>query len=214
MSDNGSSKTNVYDKIFNLILTHKIPLGAPIFENELSVELGSSRSPIREALKKMEAQGIVNHYPGRGTFVAPITRHDVEEIIDLRVVLELFCLKTSIHRIPDETLDRIKTQLSALEEGSPFDEYSKTNIDLHETIIAFGGNKRAENFYQMLSMQILLVNRSTPCARQYFVRSRDQHLEIVEALKARDLEKSEDLLRSHLEYIKQNTMESFEYVNL
>lgn len=46
--------------------------------------------------------------------------------------------------------------------GSPFDEYSKTNIDLHETIIAFGGNKRAENFYQMLSMQILLVNRSTP----------------------------------------------------
>ena len=96
MTNKASAAVNkVYAYLYNGILSGDIPLGSPIAELEVGKALGLSRSPVREALKRMEGEGLVSHYVGRGTFVTDITVRDLEEIFELRIMFELHSLPSA-----------------------------------------------------------------------------------------------------------------------
>lgn len=203
-SNNNTEKA--YQYIYELILSGEKKQGEPISEMEIAGSLNISRSPVREALKLLEMQGLIVHFQNRGTFVAEISRKDVAEIFQLRILLELEALKTAAGIMDEAILDRLKADIENLNENSTAKEYYAANTALHEAIIRYGGNGRMEKFYKTLSMQIALVNRMSAKLPDHFRESRDEHLAIVAALTERDEKKAVRLLRNHLERVRDKTL--------
>ncbi|RKL63463.1 GntR family transcriptional regulator [Thermoanaerobacteraceae bacterium SP2] len=198
-----------YDYIYKGILSGEFPLGSPILEGEIAEALGVSRSPIREALKRMEAEGLVTYFPGKGTFVTDITQRDLEEIFELRYMFELHALRTAYKYIDEETLDRLEKEFLMLNDESSPQQYYDANRDLHSTIIAYGGNKRLEKFFNMLSAQFAIVNRISSRDPENFSLFRKKHLQIIQALKKRDLESAERYLSEHLREVRERTIREY-----
>ena len=98
-------KDEAYEYLKNAIISNELGPGTPIRESEISENLKISRTPIRAALRDLEADGLVISYPFRGTFVADISPYDVQEIFDLRVLMETWAMKRSIKRITEKELD-------------------------------------------------------------------------------------------------------------
>ena len=201
----GNTK-KAYDYIYEQIISGKKALGAPISEMEISEILGMSRSPIREALKLLEMQGIIVHYQNRGTFVTDITRKDVEEIFQLRIMIELEALNNACVYMDDEVLSVLKNDIEKLTEQSAVEEYYAANTALHQAIVNYSGNSRMIKFYETISMQIALVNRLSAKLPSHFKESRQKHLAIVEAIIERNKEKATVLLREPLEEVRDKTI--------
>lgn len=198
-----------YQYLYEGILSGEFPLGSPISEMEISATLEISRSPIREALRRMETEGLVFRFPGHGTFVTNITQQDLEEIFELRIMFELQALHTSCRYFDDEFLDALERDFTYLNPDCQPQQYYDANTRLHTGIIAYAGNERMEKFYKQLLAQIAIVNRISARDPEHFVLSREKHLAIVRALKERDLQKALENLRAHLEEVRDRTIKGY-----
>lgn len=195
-----------YDFIYQQILSGTKELGSPISEVEIATALEMSRSPVREALKLLEMQGIIVHYQNRGTFVTDMSRKDISEIFQLRRMLELESLENACKYMDDSVLEELKKNIESLNENSTAQEYYSANTALHQAIVNYSGNSRLVKFYETLSMQIALVNRLSAKLPRHFQESREKHLAIVNAIMERNLEKASELLRMHLEEVRDKTL--------
>lgn len=198
-----------YTYLFEQILSGRLALGAPVSEVEIGQALKISRSPVREALKRMQAQGLITHYPGRGAFVTDISLKDLEEIFDLRMLLELFALKTACGRMDDQILDEIEQTLLELGENSPPEMYFAANQKLHGSIVAYGGNRRLESLLDMLSAQIAIVSRISARSPRHFSDSTQSHLEIVRSIRRRDAGAAAKSLEKHLFHVREKTLQEY-----
>lgn len=205
MGTSGNTK-KAYEYIYNQILTGEKSFGAPISEAEIANGLGTSRSPVREALKLLEVEGVIVHYPNRGTFVTDMTREDLSEIFQLRILFELQALRMACQFMDDSILQELRRNIECLNEESTPQQYYSANTALHETIVHYSGNKRLIKFYNTLSLQIALVNRLSAKLPSHFKESRKKHLDIVDAIIQRDSTKAEQLLQSHLEEVRDKTL--------
>ena len=106
-------KTEAYNYIKEEILSNRLQPDEPILELAISEKLKMSRTPIREAMRELESEGLIVSYPSRGSFVTALSPYDVEEIGELRILLEGWALERSINRITEEELDEIKIKLDA-----------------------------------------------------------------------------------------------------
>jgi DNA-binding GntR family transcriptional regulator len=202
----------VYDYLYNQILTGERPLGSPISESEVGEALGVSRSPVREALKIMETQKLTTHYPSRGTFVTNITHRDLEEILDLRIMFELNSIGSACKYMDMALVKELEAGILSLNREASREVFYLTNNRLHRAIIEYGGNKRLKNFYEMLSAQFDIINRIFSCEPEIpenFRTSKEKHLSIVRAIKKRDREEAEVLLRKHLLEVKEKTLQKY-----
>ncbi|CEP67998.1 Transcription regulator HTH, GntR [Moorella glycerini] len=200
-------KQKAYDYLYNAIITNQLSPGRAIAEQEISDALGISRTPVREALKQLEAEGLVRHIPLRGTFVAEISTQDLEEIFALREALEILALKVAIREITDEELAEVEALLRSLEFDSSSENFYNTDRKLHDLIVRRGGNRRLVLFLNTLNSQVERFRRISALRPNRLQKSKQEHLEILEALKERDLEKSERLLRWHINNVKESTLE-------
>ena len=205
-----SANNIAYKYIYEGILSGRFPMGFPIVEGEIGVALGLSRSPVREALRRMEMEGLVKLYPGRGTFVTDLTQHDLEEIFDLRFLLELHALETACKYMEDEVLIELETNFLELTDSSEPQQYYDANARLHFTIIEYGGNSRMIGFYNMLSSQLAVVNRISSRYAGHFKESKKEHFDIIKALKRRDIEKARHYLSDHLNRVRVQTIDAFQ----
>ncbi|HIW84658.1 MAG TPA: GntR family transcriptional regulator [Candidatus Dorea gallistercoris] len=196
----------VYNYLYNGILSGDIPLGSPIPELELSKQLGLSRSPVREALNRMEGEGLVSHYVGRGTFVTDITTKDLEEIFELRIMFELHSLPSACRYMDDEMFAELENAFESLDENSTEQQYFDANNLLHSSIISYGGNLRLEKFYNMLLSQFAIVNRISARDPEHFKISRSIHLKIVRAMKEHNVELAQEFLKEHLLQVRERTI--------
>ncbi|BDF66793.1 GntR family transcriptional regulator [Pseudoflavonifractor phocaeensis] len=204
-------KNVAYEYLLNAIMSYELKPGQVIVEQEVSDQLGISRTPIREAFKQLESEGLVHHFPSRGTFVTNLTVQDVEEIFQLREMFELTALKSAIHRITEEELRYIEGRLRYLddkksEEPSTKEEFYGSDRELHELIMKYSGNSRMVKFHRTLEAQLERLRRISSMTPMRLSKSRQEHLDILNALSDRDLDAATDALRLHLRNIKSSTL--------
>lgn len=202
-----SRKNQVYEYLLEAIISNKIPPGTPIVETDISAELNMSRTPIREALKELEAEGLVCRYPSIGTVVTQITPHDVEEIFALRILLETFALQLSWDKITREELDEVEKIFSELDLNSSRDAYHEGDKQLHSLIVNRAGNRRLKKYLDLLNSQIERFRRIAAFSSSRPEKSKKEHLEIVQLLKRKDLKACDESLRKHLINVKNSTLE-------
>jgi DNA-binding GntR family transcriptional regulator len=203
----------VYQYLFNEIVRNGMKPGDAISEADIAARLQSSRTPVREAMMILESEGILNRYPSRGCFVAQMTVPDVEEIFELRILLELCALRRAYSRIGDEELDALQAKLEALTPESATDAYYETDRELHSLLLKYCGNGRLLAFLGVLNAQIERVRVISASKPNRLAKSRREHLGLVRAIRARDLPQAEKLLEEHIGNVRDSTREVCMLVN-
>ncbi|MEW6262258.1 MAG: GntR family transcriptional regulator [Thermodesulfobacteriota bacterium] len=203
-----SRKQQVYEYLLEAILSNKLPPGSPIIETEIATALSTSRTPVREALKELEKDGLVTQYSQKGTFVSEITPHDVEEIFNLRIMFEVSALQLAYDKINEEELNKIESMFSLLDAGSSSaGDFAIADKSLHSLIVDKAGNYRLKQFLSILNAQIERFRRIAAMEPTRLTNSKKEHLEIVAKLRQKDLNACETSLRNHLNNVKKSTLE-------
>ncbi len=208
------STGKVYQHLFEEIVYGRLKPGVALSEVEIAAALSISRTPVREALMKLESDGLVTRFPSRGCFVADITLHDVEEIFELRTQLEICALKNSYKLITAEELLNMRETLDSLSPDTPVTDYYDADRQLHSLVLHYCGNNRLIDFLSVLYAQIERVRVISSSKPHRLVNSKSEHLAIVDALIERDLPKAVELLGIHINNVRDSSIEVCKYMNM
>jgi len=169
-------------------------------ERQLSQDLGVSRTPIREAIARLEQEGLVRTAPRRGVYVVRKTKREILEMIKVWAALESMAARLITLDASDEEIASLRRIFATFEGGqvhAKIDEYSEANADFHQAIMRISHcdllNTMAENlFIHMRAIRMKTIFEDDRAARSII-----DHMNIIEALEARDTQLAERLVRQH-----------------
>lgn len=202
----------VFALLQQTILRGELPPGARLNDLELSRKLGVSRSPIREALKRLEYEGLVVVYPRRGTFVVRLSRQQVLDILDVREFLEGLTARLAAHKLSASDLEELRRTFAIIQaqaKSPEFKEYPHDLFDFHAYLVQASGNERLIKFMQAIRGQSRLIRFQSAASRERALDALKEHLAIFEALAKRDAELAEQQMRAHVRNVKQNVLKMF-----
>lgn len=175
--------------------------GSYLDEPALCASLGISRTPLREALKVLTAEGLLRHEPRRGCFVAEITERDLDEIFPVIALLEGRCAFEAARNASDAELAELQVLHDRLERAANarrINDYYAINFAIHEAIIALADNRWLAQVIGDLRKIVKLARLQQLHAPGRLAQSLSEHLAVFAALKARDAEGAEAAMRTHL----------------
>lgn len=191
----------VADRLRGMIQAGELQAGAWIDEVRLTDELGISRTPLREALKVLVAEGLLRLEPRRGCFVNELSARDLENIFPLMALLEGRCAYEAASKVTQADLQRLEIlhrDLQHFAELGSIDDYYTANARIHEAIQTLADNPWLSDLIDNLR-QVLSLSRHRSLSYPGRVReSCAEHLAIFAALKARDPEGADAVTRKHL----------------
>ena len=185
-------------------------------ERELSEKLAISRTPIREALARLEQEGLVRIVPRRGVFIVRKTKAEILEMITVWAALESMAARLVTERASDTeiaTLRRLFTSFEGAEVTANIDEYSGRNIDFHSQILKLSKcrllNETASNlFIHMRSIRARTISEDDRAQRSII-----DHMHIIEAIESRDAELAERLVREHTLNLGRHVAANVDYLD-
>lgn len=169
-------------------------------ERQLSQSLGISRTPIREALNRLEQEGFIRSMPRRGMFIVRKTKQEILDIIRVWAALESMSARLiTLNATDDEiaSLRRLFTSFTGHEPRLHIDEYSEANIRFHQAIVSLSKNKVLIDTMENLFVHMRSIRRRTISEDDRATRSIIDHMNIIEALEKRQTERAEQLVRQH-----------------
>ena len=183
------------------IFSGELAPGMFLDEPSLCQSLAISRTPLREALKVLTAEGLVRHEPRRGSFVNQVTEQDLDEIFPVIALLEGRCAFEAARKATDADLAVLQTLHERLEKHARarrITDYYATNYTIHEAIITLAGNRWLAQVIGDLRKILKLARLQSLRAAGRMDQSLNEHLAVFAALKARDSEGAEAAMRTHL----------------
>ncbi len=193
-----------YEAIRTAILDGDYGAGDRLPEEDLAELVGVSRTPVREALRRLAAEGIVEFQPNRGAFVAELSTREVREVFDLRAVLEGFAARLAARDVTPGDLDKLRAlademeQLAASEAADRLDRIAELNTQFHAHVVQVADNRLLGSLVAGL-VQVPTVHRTF---HQYddegLARSMAHHRELIAALAAGDVNWAGTVMRSHV----------------
>ncbi|MDP9902548.1 GntR family transcriptional regulator [Variovorax ginsengisoli] len=175
--------------------------GSFLDEAALCTRLSISRTPLREALKVLTAEGLLRHEPRRGCFVAEVTQRDLDEIFPVIALLEGRCAWEAASNASEADLDALAilhAQLEAHAKAERINAYYATNFAIHEAIITLADNRWLAQAIGDLRKILKLARLQQLKAPGRLQQSLAEHLAVFAALKARDSEGADAAMRTHL----------------
>lgn len=197
-------KDKAYKFILEEIMEGKLATNAPITELDYCQRLNMSRTPIREALKQLEAEGLVYKITDRGVFVKEITLTDIEEICELRKIFELEALKHAITQITDQEIADCRQLLAQLNENSDPQFFFSADKSFHKLLLKYCPNQRLLTYYHNLENQIERFQRLLAHRKDNYKYVQEQHNELLDVLEKRDLSLATVALAHHLDTVFQS----------
>jgi len=197
----------VVDQIRELVITGKLELGEQLSENTLSEQLGVSRTPVREAFLRLEAERLVEVRPQRGTFVFQYDVMELREICQLREVLETGALRVALAGDRRKLIEALQEKVEAAEAAviaGPA-AYQAHDTAFHETLIRASDNRELIEAYMRVSGRIRAVRYRLTTTQDQIANSQARHREIVESMVAGD----DAIAQAHLAYHVYNSYNFF-----
>ena len=196
-----SLHADVADRLRELIFGGSLTPGSFIDEPALCEQLGISRTPLREALKVLTAEGLLRHEPRRGCFVNQITERDLDEIFPVIALLEGRCAFEAARNASDADLAALEVlhqRLNRHAQARRISDYYETNHSIHEAIITLADNRWLAQVIGDLRKILRLARLQQLHAPGRLAQSLAEHMAVFAALKARDAEGAEAAMRTHL----------------
>lgn len=210
------TKSTAYKEVRKLLLGGDVHPGQRLSHRSLAKDLGLSRSPVREALLQLEAEGIIEHRPQSGVYLREVSPKELEELYDMRELIEPYAAERAARLASPAQLDQLRAvcdEITAISEQPKITQWlesaknrrrlSMLDIDFHAAILAAAQNRVARRFFenaQIISLVVswnhlktepaVLAKRVAPTAKQ--------HREIYEAIKKHDPVRAMKLMRGHI----------------
>ncbi len=199
----------VVSRVRVMLLEGEIPPGARIPERDLCEKLQISRTPLREALKVLAAEGLVQLLPNRGSRAAKLTDKDLHDLFEVCQGLEALAGELASERITDAGIGEIAAAQDAMaqhyREGD-LTRYYRCNRQIHEAIIAAADNPVLSGLYESVTARIRRARYLTPMTPQRWALAIREHEAILNALQRRDGIALAHILRAHLRHKREEVI--------
>ncbi|MBW2338698.1 MAG: GntR family transcriptional regulator [Deltaproteobacteria bacterium] len=198
-------KKTLHQEIANnlreMIMSGELQEGDKIKENELCIVMEISKTPLREALRVLSAEGLIRLIPNRGSYVTTPTFEEIKEMFDVMSVLEGVCARTAAEKMSSgdfKKLEDIHHQLEKNFRLKDQKQYIHHNNLYHAFVQELAGNKTLNQIVNGLRQKILLYRFKSLNLSGRFKQSIQEHRDLLEAFRNRDAEKAELLMTSHM----------------
>jgi DNA-binding GntR family transcriptional regulator len=198
-------------RVRTMLLEGEIPPGARIPERELCEKLEISRTPLREALKVLAAEGLVQLLPNRGSRAAKFTDKDMRDLFEVCQGLEALAGELACERISDAEIAAIADSHAAMVEhyrNRDLIQYYRCNRAIHEAIIAAAGNPALSGLYESVTARIRRARYVTPMTPPRWALAVQEHEAILNALRRRDGVALAHILRTHLRHKRNEVLQA------
>jgi DNA-binding GntR family transcriptional regulator len=199
-----AAKDRAHDYVKRQVLTGAFPGGELISEGEVAAALGMSRTPVREAFLRLEAEGLLRLYPQRGALVVPVSSGESRAVIEARLVLEQFAVRKVVGRgaaVRASVFERLSAELQRQRDAvaqSDWEEFSDADRAFHDVTLQESGNAIVAGFYSSLRDRQMRMNRELVMHEERITTILDEHRVIAEAVRDGDLQRTDEALRMHL----------------
>ncbi len=177
-------------------------------ESEIALELNISRTPVREALRKLEQEGLVLYEPGKGIVVIYLGAEDMLEIFAIMVAIEGMAARLAAEHISTEEIEQMEQLLAAMEtamDNHDFTSFQKAHREFNRTL--FRSTRNRHLFELLKRYQEYIVRTEIVSWRKRYKDLNKEHRALLTAIIARDKEKAEQLMRTHVEHSRQAYLE-------
>jgi len=196
-----------YEQIENAILTGELKPRERLVESDLAARLGMSRTPVREALRRLEERGLVHILPHRGAVVSDISAAEVDSIYAVRIHLECLASRLACERFSPEGIQRVEEMEAAYEAEAARKEMRslmRANDRFHDAIYMAAENPCLFDLIQQLRRQVHAVRFYAWAQPERIARSLAEHREMLQALRLRDAGRLTEVTRDHLRVAKES----------
>jgi DNA-binding GntR family transcriptional regulator len=205
--------TTAYHRLREAILEGRIRMGSRINEADLAVEWRISRTPIRDALRRLEAEGLVQASPGRGVIVPVLSRADVDELYTLRESLEGMAARLAAERATPPFLSQLNILLKTYGAALKRDDLAQlAEIDaaLHDAVAQMAQNRRLEQAASGARLRLHHVHARSFTLRGRAGRTFREMATLVAAIRTKNPARAESSMRTHLAGLRAEVLASFD----
>lgn len=199
----------VFESLREAIIQGRLKPGERLMEIQLADEMGVSRTPIREAIRKLELEGFVVMVPRKGAFVAGISVKDIVDVFEIRASLEALAAGLAAERITPDELEELERSLVVISEVSSKEDINaivETDTNFHELIYKASRNERLSQMIVHLKEQIQRFRTTSLSQPGRSKNALEEHRKIVEAISDRNAELAQSLAREHIENAEQSML--------
>jgi DNA-binding GntR family transcriptional regulator len=187
--------------------------GERLMEIQIAEEMGVSRTPVREAIRKLELEGFVVMIPRRGTYVANISIKDINEVYEIRTALDILAGGLAAERINDEEIEEMRQLLVLTEkyiDEKNLNKIIEIDSKFHDVLYTASRNERLVNIINNLREQITSIRGQSMNYPGRLADTLNEHREIVESIAARDIDRAQEAVRVHLENAEQTLLQAID----
>lgn len=191
----------IYETLREAIRSGVLEAGERLMEIQIAEELGVSRTPVREATRRLEAEGLVVMIPRRGTYVADMSLRDVSDVFEIREALEALAVGLAAKRITEdemEELERMMVEFDEVVTRGDVDRLVELDIRFHAKIYEASRNVRLVSILSNLREQMTSFRMTSMSVPGRMKKTMEEHRAIVEALGERDAKEAAKVIRFHL----------------
>jgi DNA-binding GntR family transcriptional regulator len=191
----------VYDHLREEILAGRLQPGAELAEVALSEQLGVSRGPLREALGRLAAEGLVTIRPRRGAVVRSLSKEEFLELYQVREALEMMAVRLAVPRLAEDDFAALQGLIDTMArraERGEVAEFFEANAAFHGHLFAAAGNEKLQEIYRQLLGQLGRYRHRSLVLRGNLQRSVAEHAAILRAAKRGDAERAVHLMSEHV----------------
>ncbi|MFO1159330.1 MAG: GntR family transcriptional regulator [Reyranellaceae bacterium] len=209
-----SLRTDVYEQLKDRLLAGELRTGQFVSQRELTDLLGATLNPVREAIRKLEAEGLINVYAQRGIQIVEAGPKAINDSYDYRLLLETNALKLLIARADAETIEAMARNVEASLEAlarSPKDRTVRVaaldaDYQFHKDLIDFQKNEIISKHYSLNAARLRLFRASLGEPLMRLEVAGREHLEVLEACRARDADLAVARLAEHIQISREHTL--------
>ena len=201
VNDKYSLRGRVFQKLREDILSGKYKEHEELKEVAIGEELGVSRTPVREAFRQLELEGLIQIVPNKGAYVTGITAKDVKDIYMIRSLLEGLCARLATDKMTKEQMGEMEENIYLAEfhaSKGHMDQMAELDNRFHDILYEACDSKMLEHTLRDYHQYVLRVRQKTLSTNMRGRASNDEHRQIMEALKAGDADRAEQLANKHM----------------
>lgn len=203
----------VSEALRDAIMNGMLKPGERLMEIQLAEQLGVSRTPVREAIRRLELEGFVVMIPRRGTYVADLSIKDINDVFEVRMALDVLAAGLAAERITDEELEQMERLLVEISEhikDNNMDKIVEVDSDFHDILYRASRNDRLAGIIANLREQFTRFRTISMSYPGRLVNTLEEHCRLVEAIAQRDVELAQNAARDHLENAEQILLQALE----
>lgn len=204
----------VCENIRQAIIDGTFKPGERLMEIQLADEMGVSRTPVREAIRRLELEGFVVMIPRRGTYVADISIKDITEIYEVRISLDVLAAGLAAERITDEELETMNGYLREIARYVPSLDMEKIvalDSAFHDVLYKASRNERLWSIIGNLREQLTGIRARSMSYPGRLVDTMNEHRDLLDSIASRDIERAQRAARVHIENAEQILLRSLEH---